>query len=87
MPGQPRYGTLSEEGTKGYAKCKVDFSQHATEKLTTKAQSRHKVHKEIIIILFGHSEIWRLGVVKEISQKNIIFPEFLRPLSQISVGP
>jgi hypothetical protein len=35
----------------------------------------------------GHSEICRLGTIEEIQQKNIIFPEFLRSIRQISVGP
>jgi len=35
---------------------------------------------------FGHFEICRLGAVEEIPQKNILFPEFLRLLRQISRG-
>ena len=39
------------------------------------------------MIQYGHSEIcWKKGD-EEIPQKNIIFPEFLSLLKQISVGP
>jgi hypothetical protein len=40
----------------------------------------------IFIFLDGHFEICRLGAVEEIPQKNILFPEFLRLLRQISMG-
>jgi len=58
------------------------FHAAPQKKITTKAQKLPKVHKDrLFIFKNGHSEIWRLGVVKEIPQKNIIFQEFLRPLS------
>jgi hypothetical protein len=34
----------------------------------------------------SHSEICRLGTAEKIAQKNIIFPQFLRLIRQISVG-